>query len=55
MKDENEVIILPFSVFQVKHRKEIYSKKSSRILHEIHLEECRNNQIQQGIMNFIRN
>ena len=49
IEDEKEVIILPFSIFQVKHRKEIYSKESSRILHVIHLEECRNDQIQHEL------
>ena len=49
IEDEKEVIILPFSVFQVKHRKEIYSKKYSHVLHVIHLEECRNDQIQHEL------
>ena len=43
IKEEKEVIILPFSVFQVKQRKEIRSNKSSQILHEIHLDECQGN------------
>ena len=59
IEDEKEVIILPFSVFQVKDRKEIYSNESSQILHEIHLEEYHNDQIQQGnrykLSHFINN
>ena len=45
IKDEREVIILPFSVFQVKHRKEIYSNEYSHTLHEVHLEECLDDQL----------
>lgn len=45
IEDENEVLILPFSLFQVKNRKEIYSTKSSQILYEIDLDE-----IQRGIL-----
>jgi len=48
IKDEQEVVILPFSLFQVTHREPIYSKESSQVLHEIHLEECLDKQIQQG-------
>jgi hypothetical protein len=38
--DEEEVLILPFSVFQVKNRIESTSDTLSTILVEIHLEEC---------------
>jgi hypothetical protein len=41
IKDEEEVLILPFSVFQVKNKIE---KNSSSILIEIHLEECQDDQ-----------
>ncbi|CAF0781948.1 unnamed protein product [Rotaria sordida] len=38
--DEKEVLILPFSVFQVKDRIRNSSKTSSPVLYEIDLEEC---------------
>jgi hypothetical protein len=42
IKDEKEVLILSFSVFQVKNKIE---KNSSSILIEIHLEECHDDQL----------
>jgi hypothetical protein len=38
--DEEEVLILPFSVFKVTNRIENSSNTSSTMLVEIHLEEC---------------
>ena len=40
IKDEEEILILPFSVFQVKNRTESRSDVCSSVLIEIELEEC---------------
>ncbi|CAF0979381.1 unnamed protein product [Rotaria sordida] len=45
IKDEKEVLILPFSVFQVKDRIEHNPKMSPPVLVEIELEECENDQL----------
>ncbi len=42
--DEEEVLILPFSVFKVTNRIENSSDTSSSMLVEIYLEECQQNQ-----------
>lgn len=42
ISDEEEMLILPFSVFQVKDRTESYPDSCSSALIEIHLEECEN-------------
>jgi hypothetical protein len=42
--DEEEILILPFSIFKVKNRIENSSDTSSTMLVEIDLEECEDNQ-----------
>ncbi len=49
MSDEEEVLILPFSVFEIKNRFENCSDTSLGMFIEIHLEECQQIDYQEQI------